>query len=569
MKGDKKPIHAVQEQQQAARTIQKAVSVTQPGRHADAFFHVDPGKVKTAVEGPSLAGVEKARSFEDISWPSDAPSSAPPDVLLDDQIPRLRVPSPTQANVASSTQRQTEDQPLLSSGDLCQIGPKHTNSWEGRILVLARKTRVKYNVAAVTGVTLSHHSIPLLMKRYHSIDGLPSFTHGLLKAGPSVQRGLMYFYPDMFRFYDVPGLQGATTLLKPNPEYLDVNSLLKSVHHADRQRALKSLKNTDSGLALVTMYVHPRCLPERLMLQASTHQKLKELQKWIKEQVQHDLSAEPKISVEHLFKYLRYGADMKPPEHHSSFSKLPRSASQKEIKVIVEESGIPYFASIFDLDSCPEISLKYLIDLRNKILIELTNVYGVTKEDKIKIYLHMPYLEATTTLHVHIRVNQADHAVEDSKSFGISEIIEILSKGGRVADLILSRGEIYCSSYPICEGIPGATVRTVPNLRRDWKDLISVLCEGDERVKSYLLKCILGEDIAFRKRLSLVDADEVQRLITVIEAHYSANLKLPSEDELLKMVLGLNINVELLAEGWNIETGEREVAKAASVSSAL
>lgn len=446
------------------------------------------------------------------------------------------------SNNGGNTHKSSEKK-TLSPKHLAPIGPGNTNIWDKKELILSEKTRLKYNVATCTAVDMNDMGVHLLTRSYHDIHGLPGFVHRFLHGRPSLERALFVQAPEMYPIFDTP-YDKSKTILMTNPAYLDTKQFLTDCKVSNNY-ALKRLKDSENGLALVTWYIHPAALPTKFQGHHSAEKVLESFRnKLIHEAEEACKSTEDKQP----FDYYRHGPEMTPLARHGSFSKLPRTMSQESISTLETNSDNVYLACLFDLDKNREQSLVYLKSIRKNILSTLETIYGVTPEDKIKLYLHMPYLDATTTLHIHIRVNQADHALEDAKSFGLNEIIATLEQGDTVTNMILSRGTIYCSEYPIGEHIDGVSVKTVPNLKRDWNDIFHLLNAGRLTI-DYLLHSLKNEEV--KNRMQLLDIDQIEKLLKTIEK----DEKFPILHQLIDILKKLDVNKELKNLGWSLESG--------------
>jgi hypothetical protein len=390
-------------------------------------------------------------------------------------------------------------------------------------------------------VNINSNGVKLLSEAYHKIHGLPGFVHRFLHGRPSLERALFVQVPEMYPIFDTPH-DKSKTILMTNPAYLNSKKFLSDCK-ISTSYALKQLKSSGNGLALVTWYIHPEALPAKFHSARSANQVLAQHRNQLMRDAEIACS---KIKDKQPFDYYRYGLEMTPLQLYGSFSRLPRTPSQESITMLESKSDSIYLACLFDLDLDKEKSLVYLKSLRKNILVNLETVYGVTPEDKIKLYFHMPYLEATTTLHLHIRVNQADHALEDAKSFGLNEIITTLEQGGSITDMILSRGTIYCSEYPLGENIEGVSVKTVPNIKRDWKDIFHLL-KATKPTQNYLLEALQDNDV--KTRMQLLDIDQIEKLLKIIEESDHA----PIIEELIDILKKLAINPELKKLGWSLE----------------
>ena len=70
--------------------------------------------------------------------------------------------------------------------------------------------------------------------------------------------------------------------------------------------------------------------------------------------------------------------------------------------------------------------------------------------DKVRLYFHFPYGQKTVTLHLHVRINQALHPYEVSRSFMLDDVINHLRHHDNVYDLILDR-QPYCAASNPCD----------------------------------------------------------------------------------------------------------------------
>lgn len=116
-----------------------------------------------------------------------------------------------------------------------------------------------------------------------------------------------------------------------------------------------------------------------------------------------------------------------PPEVASA----PENIRIRDIKKV---SG--YKATILDLQSA---DIPYLKELKSMALTYLSENFGITPQDDVKLFFHAPVSPRFAALHLHIRVNQAFHGSDLAKSFSIDDIISTLESGRSVYDLILER----------------------------------------------------------------------------------------------------------------------------------
>lgn len=102
-------------------------------------------------------------------------------------------------------------------------------------------------------------------------------------------------------------------------------------------------------------------------------------------------------------------------------------------------SGVKSLTSILDLE---QGDVGMLEKLKQDSLQHLVDIYGVSAEkDKVNLFFHFPVAPSTATLHLHIWVNKGDHPLNESRAFGIDEVIQHLKHGGNINELILSRND--------------------------------------------------------------------------------------------------------------------------------
>ena len=84
------------------------------------------------------------------------------------------------------------------------------------------------------------------------------------------------------------------------------------------------------------------------------------------------------------------------------------------------------FRTIMDFNSTHRLNLE---STRRNIHKYLQEVYSITEhEQNVKIYFHFPYGKVTTTVHFHVRINQAQNIVERHKSIFLDDIIERIDR---------------------------------------------------------------------------------------------------------------------------------------------
>lgn len=121
-------------------------------------------------------------------------------------------------------------------------------------------------------------------------------------------------------------------------------------------------------------------------------------------------------------------------EQTSSTQKMELNQHRAELV-----SGVKSLTSILDLD---EGDIGMLEKLKLDAVRHLFDVYGVsTDKDEVNLFFHFPVAPSTATLHLHIWVNKGDHPLNQSRAFGIDEVIHHLRQGENINALILSRSD--------------------------------------------------------------------------------------------------------------------------------
>ena len=286
-----------------------------------------------------------------------------------------------------------------------------------------------------------------LNKRYRDVRGLPKFAHDFLKLRPSRHIEGLIHQSNLYSFN-----REGDIMIMPNPGCTDHEQLMKT--------PLLAKENPD-GFGAVSWSIHPSQIEEtefnNLLFRTDA-----EYRALVLKEKTVDIGKDPRTGEALGIK------------RSTSYSKLlKRTSSQVDIGTLERESSVPYKATILDLT--PD-DIPMLQRLKEMALENLKTGYGVDPEtDTVRNYFHFPYVDETTTLHMHIRVNQGMHRVEESRSFEVNQIIESLEKYGSVKPLIMARGTVYTgSSSKIFVGVEGISVSLCANPFRQTSPI-----EGD------------------------------------------------------------------------------------------
>src|SRR3990167_7452167 len=293
---------------------------------------------------------------------------------------------------------------------------------------------VKYNTPTCTRITFTAQGLENLNNKYHAeVRGLPGFIHNFLKGRPSRHRDgivkAVYLYP-VLEELDSQSL----TLLMPNPTYHE---------HITDPKKIEALKYQSAGFGLVSWFIYPALFNEHFKRQENDAGGAPGY--GIMQQFKNHIEGEAQNQLDEFPQWYRTGSMPEDEfKRRGAFSKLDRSNSQEFIVEMEEQyDHQPYLATILDLDVDPKFSLQYLTQLKKNVMDHLQRVYKVDRGDQVNFYFHFPYYNKTTTLHLHVRVNQEAHGLELGRCFMLDDIIHQLETGKTVKALILARGAIH------------------------------------------------------------------------------------------------------------------------------
>ncbi len=89
------------------------------------------------------------------------------------------------------------------------------------------------------------------------------------------------------------------------------------------------------------------------------------------------------------------------------------------------------------------------------------------KQINCLLYVHCAF-DLNTTLHLHVRVNEGMHPLEEKRRYQLDDIIKTLESGKTIHDLIIERGPVFLESSDtitkkFLEGIPGIAITEISN----------------------------------------------------------------------------------------------------------
>ncbi|SMF79628.1 Scavenger mRNA decapping enzyme C-term binding [Trinickia caryophylli] len=244
----------------------------------------------------------------------------------------------------------------------------------------------KYQTNDLAQVKLSSRHLDALRETYKN-ENATQFLVDVLrgqKLGDTVYGEVFKKNPEAF-YYSAPMDRGNGFLIYPNIPYMSENYVNGNISNLTQRR---------EGVQLTAWAVHP-ALPHDLIDEISGNKSAAEEQ-------------------------------------------APRSEelNQKSAEI---KSGIKSLTSILDLDGGDVAMLE---KLKSDILDHLSEVYGASdQKDKINLFFHFPVATSTATLHLHVWVNKADHPLNESREFGVDDVIRHLKSGQSIDSLVLARND--------------------------------------------------------------------------------------------------------------------------------
>ena len=309
--------------------------------------------------------------------------------------------------------------------------------------------KTKHNADKILHISIKTvEALDELRLKYHKYAIQPTFMHRLLQDKPSRHRATIRFHPEIYNFA-IGNNNEDDFVLIPNAPKSDYETVIRDP---------LSLKFQDTGLILVGYYVHKDQLKESIFNNADYRVDLSSrLTNIVSDMPQNDLRLGSK--EEQLYSPI--------PRSGSFSSELARSGDE----LLVQD--LDYFVTIADLK---QSDIGFLMKVKRHIFKQLQDIYGVNiHQDKVEIFCHFPTSPLTSTLHIHARVNAPEvHPIESSTRYNLDDIIECLSFGKNISDLILARDNIYKSQSDktdkILQDIDGIEFEIIENPYKIYSD---------------------------------------------------------------------------------------------------
>jgi predicted glycosyltransferase len=273
-------------------------------------------------------------------------------------------------------------------------GRQPKNRVVGKLLKIPDKRYKTHNTQRCIRVDFTGESLRVLREKYHEVGGQPAHMDSILHLDPrSKELRLLLKRPELIEWSD-----DGTFVLVPN---------FTNTDHQQMETAPQTVRNTPGGLAILAWFVHPKQLEGTVFAEA-----------------------ENRADFDKASQSFNYVPSLEPE------MQMDRIHERTNIAELEKASNVPYFASILDLK--PE-HLPWLRNMRETTVNHLKRNYGVTADDHVDLFFHGLISKKTTTLHLHIRVNQGIHPLEENKLFRLDEIIEHFEQGKTIDDLVLHK----------------------------------------------------------------------------------------------------------------------------------
>ncbi|MBA3662406.1 MAG: hypothetical protein H0W64_11800 [Gammaproteobacteria bacterium] len=351
---------------------------------------------------------------------------------------RSTLNSSATAQSAPRTHSQQSSKAAQRTQEVRQQFWQQISFWKKRSATLPPISNIgKYNQSTVVRAEITEDALRALLDGDKKIKGLPKFMDDFLNLQPSQHRETLALKPELITWSE-----DGKYILMPNPEQTNHELLMSDP---------KKAKYEEGGFGLIAWYIHPKLLQES---------RFADKDKIIKETLENGES----------LRYGKYGTKenlIKNSNKHSlkkinSFSELLERDNNKEtVEDIVNKSNEPYLCGPFDYQ---QEHLESLKRLKKMVIAHLSAIYDINELDKVELYFHTHYSVDTTTMHLHVRVNQMRHGLELDKSLALDDIIYYLENGKSVKETFMERGVIHkeLKSFPFLQST-GYKIKKVAN----------------------------------------------------------------------------------------------------------
>jgi hypothetical protein len=288
-----------------------------------------------------------------------------------------------------------------------------------------------------------------LIKAYEGIRGAPEFIHTFYRFSPASKYILaLAKNPKILSYFSDADVEGFNFIVAHNFKY--------EMSDAEMERRSSAIFDIP-GMAFCVWFHSP-------------HQKsVSDRFQSILEELKPTATSQPTLTG--LLEDFDGQKGIFDKDSASEHDANPHRPHEETIEFL-KQQGL-YLSSILDLKPVHAGALKRL---KAHVLTYLEENYHVTDQAQVNLYFHGLYVPDTTTLHLHVRVNQGMLDYEKHSSFFMDELIQHLSSGKTIESLVQARLNENKNSafYSDCAyGFDGF-------LTEEGKDLIpGVRCQKD------------------------------------------------------------------------------------------
>ncbi|HCR85763.1 MAG TPA: hypothetical protein DIV86_03705 [Alphaproteobacteria bacterium] len=315
-----------------------------------------------------------------------------------DSINRLEW-KPEGKAINSATQIANKIRELIEKREISQE-KKYISRKPKKSVVIPETTMKVCNTENCATIEFTQEGLNNLGEKYRQVRGVPKFIHDFIHLDyKSPYIAILEKKPELFSWSETGDF-----LILPNLPYIDLNKALNNP---------KELVNLPQGFATIAWYIHPQILSGTVFSDIRIRE-----------------------NIELAIPHINYKPEV---VGHNEYERLLNLPTIQEIEKSTE---VPYLCSILDLK---QEHIPLLKEVKNRLLKDLVNNYGVTEKDEVEISIHFPYKESTTTFHIHARINGVEHPLNHDKTFDFEKVIDHLEQGKNIDELILKK-KIYHSS---------------------------------------------------------------------------------------------------------------------------
>ena len=216
--------------------------------------------------------------------------------------------------------------------------------------------------------------------------------------------------------------------IEPNPSYNDLQRL-------GDPNLSKSLKHQTGGVSCISWFFHGSVLSKQHSTNGEELEFLPNLEEEERKNV-INRALENNLQDRDLRANSFYENESPRTEEQLKSPKdLKRRNSQKLLDEI--DSNNTYLTTLLDLNKS---HIELLKDMRSKAISYMKTQFNYNEnDDQLLMYFHFPTGDVTSTLHLHIRLNQDSTEIEKSRAFSLDDVINHLESNEDTLDLVVNR----------------------------------------------------------------------------------------------------------------------------------